>query len=232
MSLHLQTEKLKSITPSWKPSAARPRRPPPLLPPRGGGGSAGAEPTPGPQVAAQCRRPDPGPTAPSHPAAAPPPSQDPPARGKRRRGQLAVTRTTRPGEGQILLPAQPEIPRSRRSQRPPPRHCGSRRPRHQPPPPPSRGRWRAGAGWKLTWGWRNSNIWGLKRWTSPAQFCIKPSRLPSSTSRRRRLASALPWSQAAPSPSPELRQLRRADSPHLSGNSRVGARYPNSRDDE
>lgn len=50
-------------------------------------------------------------------------------------GSSAVTRTTRPGEGQILLPAQPEIPRSHRSQRPPPRHCGSRRPRHQPPHP-------------------------------------------------------------------------------------------------
>lgn len=132
-------------------------------------------------------------------------------------------------------PRQPRLkpPRSsRRWQRPPPRPCGSQRRQQQrpvlPAPPPRRARPRraapapGGAGWKLTWGWRNSNIWGLKRWTWPVQFCIKPSPLPSSTSRRRRLASALPWSQAAPSPSPEPRQLRRAASPHLSGNEQGG----------
>lgn len=31
-----------------------------------------------------------------------------------------------------------------------------------------------GGGLLLTWGWRNSNRWGLKRWTWPAQFSIKP----------------------------------------------------------
>lgn len=62
---------------------------------------------------------------------------------------------------------------------------------------------KAGAGRPLTWGWRNSNRWGLKRWTWPAQFSIKPWGLPSSTCRRRRRAAALPWCRrAALSPRP------------------------------
>lgn len=250
MSLHLQTEKLKSITFSWQPSTARLRRPPPLLRPRGEAAARregspdparGSQPAAAAPIPIPLRRP-----VPSRRGFPPPPpflpSRDPPAGGKRRRGSSAATRTTRPGEGQILLPAQAEVPGRRRSQRPPrpvPVAPGGRGTVSRPRPPPllpprsagPRGRRRAGAGWKLTWGWRNSNIWGLKRWTSPAQFGIKPSRLPNSTSRRRRLASALPWSQAAPSPSPEPRQLRRAASPHLSDDGRVGARYPNSRDD-
>lgn len=94
MSLHLQTEKLKSITLSWQLSAARLRRSPLLLRPPGGSGSAGAEPGPRPQVWACCHSPDPAP--PPRPATAPPPSQDPPAGGQRRRGSSAVIGPTRP----------------------------------------------------------------------------------------------------------------------------------------
>lgn len=95
MSLHLQTEKLKSITPSWQRSAARP------------GGLRRCS-SPREAAAPQERSPDaarrfqPGAAAPSRPVPPRlplPPSRDPPAGGKRRRGSSAVTRTTRPGGG-------------------------------------------------------------------------------------------------------------------------------------
>lgn len=152
MSLHLQTEKLKSITFSWQPSTARLRRPPPLLRPRGEA-AARREGNPDPARRSQpaaaapipipLRRPVPSRRGFPPPPPPPPflPSRDPPAGGKRRRGSSAATRTTRPGEGQILLPAQAEVPGRRRSQRPPrpvPVAPGGRgtvsRPR---PPPPS-----------------------------------------------------------------------------------------------
>lgn len=34
----------------------------------------------------------------------------------------------------------------------------------------------------LTWSWKNSNRWAPELWTWRGQFCIKPSRVPSSTS--------------------------------------------------
>lgn len=201
MSLHLRAEKLRSTHTPTQPlpsSAARCRRPRGLH--RSHRGMAAAPPrgrAPLPQLSAQCYRPPPA--RPDSPWL--PPSRWGQAAGCRRhtarRGpDPAGTATPPPPAPSRLLGAAAASPRAEGG-------GGRRRQR------------------RLTWGWRNSNRWGLKRWTWPTQFCIKPSRLPSSTSRRSRRASALPWSRAAPSPCPAPRQLRRTW---------AGARYPQGRD--
>lgn len=88
---------------------------------------------------------------------------------------------------------QTQAPRLRGSALPPARNGATRRtPRRGP-----RGESRT----PLTWSSRNSNRWALKLSTWKWQFCIKPSKLPSSTSTRS--PSSRPW----PSRS-QLRALR------------------------
>lgn len=133
MSLHLQTEKLESITLSWQLSAARLLR-----------CSSPGEPGPCPQVLSCYRRttPQPAPGPLTRPGLPSPPSRDPPAGGRGRRGSSAVTRNTRPGKGRIPLPATAGVPRRRRRSplvHPAPSPClpaAAADLRHRPVPPP------------------------------------------------------------------------------------------------
>lgn len=152
MSLHLQTEKLESITLSWQLSAARLLR-----------CSSPGEPGLCPQILSCYRRTTPQPATgpPPRPSLLPPetlppgaggngaapPSHEPPAPGsagsrcrpgpdpRRRRPPLAHSAPVPVSAGGRGRPAAPS--------RPSPAHGGQRR---------SPGRRRAGAGWKLTWG--------------------------------------------------------------------------------
>lgn len=63
---------------------------------------------------------------------------------------------------------------------------------------------RGGPRTPLTWSSRNSNRWALKLSIWKSQFCIKPSKLPSSTSTRS--PSSRPWSSRS-----QLRALRAAE---------------------
>lgn len=171
---------------------------------------------------------------PRQPTAARLPRYDPGEGGERRqlrgRSPAGSSLPPPPLPGQLRRHTDQPTPGKPQAQSP------RRPPLAAPPPvipgtPPPSSAHRRPPGWELTWGWRNSSRWDLKRWTWPARFCTRPSRLPSSTSRRRRRAAALPWWRAAPGPSVPSRSLANAAAPAPERQRRGGwGRYPNSRD--